>query len=58
MEMFIEISNQNPDFAEDDIINEICTFMLAVRTYVNFTRINNFNTKKQFRRDKIQLEAP
>lgn len=28
--MFIEISNENKEFNDNDIINEICTFMLAV----------------------------
>jgi hypothetical protein len=28
--MMIEISKNNPDFKDDDIINEACTFMLAV----------------------------
>ncbi|XP_058115805.1 probable cytochrome P450 4aa1 [Anopheles ziemanni] len=29
MDFMIEISNENPDFTEDDIIDEACTFMLA-----------------------------
>ncbi|XP_068905084.1 probable cytochrome P450 4aa1 isoform X3 [Tenebrio molitor] len=29
LEMMIEISKNNPDFKDDDIINEACTFMLA-----------------------------
>ncbi|XP_015833284.2 probable cytochrome P450 4aa1 [Tribolium castaneum] len=29
MEMMMEISNMNPEFTDDDIVNETCTFMLA-----------------------------
>lgn len=32
LDYMIEISENNPDFTEDDIINEACTFMLAVST--------------------------
>jgi cytochrome P450 family 4 len=30
LDYMIEISKKHPDFNEDDIINEACTFMLAV----------------------------
>lgn len=30
LDYMIEISENNPEFTEDDIINEVCTFMLAV----------------------------
>lgn len=30
MEMFVEISNKNSEFGDDEIIDEISTFMLAV----------------------------
>ena len=33
LDFMIEISNENPDFTEDDIIDEACTFMLAVSVY-------------------------
>lgn len=31
MDMFMEISDSNSTFTEDDVVKEICTFMLAVR---------------------------
>lgn len=30
--MLMEISDSDPEFSEDDVINEACTFMLAVCT--------------------------
>lgn len=30
LDYMLEISDSNPDFTEQDIINEACTFMLAV----------------------------
>jgi len=30
LDYMIEIADENPDFTEEDIINETCTFMLAV----------------------------
>lgn len=32
LEMLMEISDNDPEFSEDDVINEACTFMLAVST--------------------------
>lgn len=31
LEYMIEISERHPDFTDDDIVDETCTFMLAVR---------------------------
>lgn len=37
LDFMIEIKRKHPDFTEKDIINEACTFMLAVRrNYFNF----------------------
>jgi cytochrome P450 family 4 len=34
LDYMIEISEKNPDFTEDDIIDEACTFMLAVSNLI------------------------
>jgi cytochrome P450 family 4 len=36
LDYMIEISEKNPDFTEDDIIDEACTFMLAVSDLFNY----------------------
>lgn len=33
LDYMLEISDANPDFTEHDIVNEACTFMLAVRIF-------------------------
>lgn len=33
LDYMLEISESNPDFTEQDIVNEVCTFMLAVRAF-------------------------
>lgn len=35
MDTFMEISDSTSTFTEDDIVKEICTFMLAVRIIIN-----------------------
>lgn len=59
LDYMIEISENNPDFTEDDIIDEACTFMLAVSDdflpihyfLKNITKLRNAIT---FSRAKIQ----
>lgn len=29
----LDIQDEHPEFTDDDIINEVCTFMLAVSVY-------------------------
>lgn len=50
--MLMEISDSDPEFSEDDVINEACTFMLAVSA--SLTKINPI--LMAFYRDKILLE--
>lgn len=57
LDYMIEISENNPDFTEDDIINEACTFMLAVSTL--FSTLPIFGILGEFflcYRARIQLE--
>lgn len=41
LDYMIEISENNEDFTEDDIINEACTFMLAVSDLVLLAHCSN-----------------
>lgn len=38
LDYMLEISDSNPDFTEQDIVNEACTFMLAVSRLENYSR--------------------
>lgn len=38
LDYMLEISDSNPDFTEQDIVNEACTFMLAVSRPENYSR--------------------
>lgn len=53
-DMLMEISDSDPSFSEDDVINEACTFMLAVSNI--FCLSSSVFLHKTFFRDKILLE--
>lgn len=41
LDYMLEISDSNPDFTEQDIVNEACTFMLAVSRPENYSRCDS-----------------
>lgn len=41
LDYMLEISDSNPDFTEQDIVNEACTFMLAVSHPENYSRCDS-----------------
>lgn len=44
LEMLLEVSESNPEFTEEDIVDEVCTFMLAVGVILNNIHINGYST--------------